>query len=296
MDADFMDVTEKGNKKIAVILILIIIGILVFGYFFVYQKNHFALKNITLEIGDTLSTDINYFLKKSVVDTAGYKLDTSKVNNNEIGEYTYTITYSGKTSTGKVKVVDTKPPVFTTKELSVEVGDEDFFLGDFLTSCEDLSKPCIVTLKNEKDEEKFSKVGVYDIKIVVEDVYKNKSEATVKLNVVEKGTLIDERTTDLEYVSASIELDDFVDQYYEKLDKAIPASSEEARDKMSNLSAIDLENYVTENYEGYTLKGATIIELYNKSDYVIGYAIKITISNGTERTVYVYNKTTESSE
>ena len=54
--------------------------------------------------------------------------------------------------TGKIKVVDTKAPEFTLKEnYQIEENDEDFFIGDVIESCTDLSLPCLVTFKNEKD-------------------------------------------------------------------------------------------------------------------------------------------------
>ena len=288
MDEDFLDVTESGSKKIGFILFLIIVAIMLFGYFFVYQKFHFALKTVEVEVNTELSDDVNDYLVKSVVDTSGYELDISKVKTDEVGEYTYKVTYNKIVKKGKVKVVDTKAPVFETKELSVEVGTTDFYLGDFLTKCEDDSKPCIVTFKNQSDENKLNTVGTYDIVIVVSDVYDNKEEATVRLNVVEKGELVDDRTTDLEYSHASVELDNFDGEYYEKLDKAIDPDGEEATNKSAVLSSIDLEEYVSENYEGYTLKSSELIELYNKSNYIIGYAIRITIQNGDgERVVFV---------
>lgn len=285
MDADFLDVTESSNKKIAFVLITLTIAILVFGYFFVYQKFHFALKTVEIEINSELSTDVNDYLKKKVVDKSGYKLNISKVKVDTIGDYEYTIKYNNREKKGKVKVVDTTPPTFETQSMKVEVGDENVFLGNFLSKCEDDSKPCLVTFKNESDEKKLNTVGTYNITIEVSDLYKNKKEAVVTLEVVEKGTLVDERAHDLEFASSASELKDFSDQYYEKLEKALDPDSEDAERTSATLSNIDLELYVQENYPENTLKSSEIIEVYNKSGFIIGYVIRVTFEDDTE--IYV---------
>ncbi len=294
MDVDFLDVNESSNKKIAFVLILLIISIIFFGYFFVYQKYHFSLKTVELEVMSTLSSDVNDYLKKRVVDTAGYNLDTSEVNPNEIGEYKYKITYNNRTKTGKIKIVDTTPPVYEIQSLKKAKDDEDFFLGDFLTKCEDFSKPCLVTLKNDKDEVKLSTVGTHNLTIVISDLYNNKSETNVSLEVLE--SLTDPRTTDLEYASSSIEIEDFNGEYYEKLDTAINPLSEEADLKSSELTAIDLEAYVKEKYPDYTLKNSEFIEIYNKSSFIIGYVIRITLDNGEEKQVFITEKINTSTD
>lgn len=287
MDADFLDVTEKGNKKILFVIIVIILAVLAFGYFFVFQKVHFSLKKVTVELGSEVSTDVNDYLTKKAVDTAGYTLNVKNVDSNTVGEYTYTVTYNKRSKTGKVEVKDTTPPVFTTKEVSVEAGDEDFYLGDMLATCEDVSKPCLVSLKNDSDHDKFATVGTYNIPIYVADVYNNKKEATVTVKVVETGTLVREEETDLVYASASVELENFNNEFYKKLEKAINIDSKEAEDYPAEISTTDWEEYVTTNYEGASLKNAEIIELFNKSGYIIGYALRLTINDGSEKQIFV---------
>ena len=154
MDQDFLDVTEN-SKKTGFIFVLFVIIIGVLGYFVVFKQVYFSVKNVKLELGEELSENINDYLSKKVIDTSDYKIDISKVKPDEIGEYSYSITYNKIVKKGKVKVVDTVAPTFTLKEMIIEKGSTDYFLGDFLETCEDASKPCLVTLKNEKDEEKF---------------------------------------------------------------------------------------------------------------------------------------------
>jgi len=153
MDVDFLDVTQS-SKKTGIILILIILSILFFGYFFVYQKVHFGVKNIKLELGEKLSLNVKDYLKKDVVNTDGYKLDISDIKVDEVGKYTYTVTYNKITRKGKVEIVDSTVPVYTLQELDIEEGSTSYYLGDLLATCEDLSKPCLVEFKNDKDSEK----------------------------------------------------------------------------------------------------------------------------------------------
>lgn len=286
MDEDFLDVT-KGNKKVGFIFILATILLAVLGYFFVFKDYRFSLKTVELELGEELPQDIKHYLSKDVTDIKSYKLDLSRVRESEVGTYTYTVKHNKTIKKGKVKVVDTTPPEFTLKELDIEEESKDYFLGDLLATCEDLSKPCLVSLKNDRDEEKFKEVGTHTIDIVVADLYGNKKKATATVNIIEKGKYVDPRSLDLEYASNSKNIENFDEPIFEKLDKALDPDTEEASDAMSRVSIIDLEEYVRANFEGATLKSSEIIVLYNKSSFVIGYSIELVIFDGKEKTIYV---------
>lgn len=287
MDSDFLDVTESGSKKIFFFIIVIIVGLLVFGYFFVFQKYYFNVKNIKVELGSELSTNINDYLQKSVVDTSGYKLDLALVDTNTVGKYKYKVTYNGKVKNGKIEVKDTTAPEFTLQDYYVEVGAEDFYLGNVLEVCDDLSKPCIVEFKNENDSHKIDIVGDYYIQIKVSDVYKNTKNANAHIIVKEKGTLDNNSTTDLEYYSSSEDLEDFKDEYYIKLDKPINKDSIECTGYIDEISGVDWEGYAKENYPNYTFKEVTIVSIYNKTGYVIGYVVDLNLE-GTSSTVNIF--------
>lgn len=296
MDEDFLDVTQKSNSS-GIIFLFIVVVIAVLGYFLVFKKVYFSAKTVKVELGSTLETDVQKYLSKEVKNKEDYKLNLSSVNTNEVGEYSYTITYNKTSKKGKIKVVDTTPPEFTLETMTIEEGNEDYYLGDVLSSCIELSKPCLVSLKKKSDEEKLKTAGTYNIDITVEDIYGNKKDAVATIVVVPEGQYVDPRTQDLEYASNSQKTNTFDGTIYEKLETAISPSDESARDKLSDISTIDLESYVNANYPGYKLTSSEIIELYNKSSYIIGYAIELKISNGTEKTVYVDKaKVTVSSE
>lgn len=286
MDEDFKDVTAN-SKKMVVIFVLIVVALLVGGYFFVFKPIYFSVKTVEIELGDEAPTEVEKYLGSYGGKLSEYKLDISSVDVNAVGEYTYTVTGKNMTKRGKIKVVDTEAPEFTLQDMTIEEGNEDYFLGSFLATCEDKSKPCLVNLKNAKDESKFKTPGNYTIEIEVSDVYGNKKSAKANLIVVEKGKYTDPKTMDLEYASNSKGTEKFDGIVFKKLDKAIPSDTDAARDEMNNISTVDLDGYVSENYPGYRLISSSIIELYNKSNYVIGFAIELAITNGKEMTIYV---------
>ena len=288
MDEDFKDVYKTHSKLTAVIIILVIIALIAFGYFFVYSKYKFTLKIVKHELGEPLSTDVNDYLRKKLVNTTGYVLDTSSVKVDEIGEYEYKIKYNKITKKGKIKVVDTTPPSFEVKaKTEVEAGDTNFYPSDMLTSCEDLSMPCFVTFKNEVDEEKLKTPGEYNFEIVVEDLYKNKKSATAFVKVYEKGTLVKEEQKDLAFATSSSELPGFVDEYYTKFDKAIEDNTDEIEDITASITIDEIEEYVKTNYPSYKMQDAEIVKAYNKSNYVIGLVVKLTLNNGSNKVVYM---------
>ncbi len=285
MDEDFLDIKDN-SRKIAIIYVIIIIGIVVAGYFFVFKKFYFSLKTVRLELGEALSSEVQDYVNQEITNKKDWKLDISKVKENEVGEYTYTVTYNKTTKKGKIKVADTTAPEFTLQEMTIEEGS-DYFLGDFLLTCEDHSKPCLVSLKNSKDEAKFNALGSHSVDIVVADLYGNKATASANLRVVEKGTYVDPKTLDLEYASNSKGEENFKGKVYLSLEKALNPDDRDIEGKMLEISMIDFDKYVAENYEGYKLSSVEVVQLYNKSNYIIGFAVELKITGEKDKTVYV---------
>lgn len=286
MDEDFIDVTEKPNRLPVILFIVVVVFIALFGYFFVYKKFNFTPKTVTYEEGSTLSTNVGDYLKYKPINTSGYTLDTSDVDVNEVGEYKYKITYNNKVKKGIVKIVDTTPPKVKTRDLTVEVGDKNFYVGNFVVSCDEKNTPCITSFKNERDKNKINSVGTYNIDIVVSDIYDNKMTTKVKLTVVNKGGL-DIAKEDLTYDHASVTDLTFNNEFYLRLSEAISEDSEDADKNMTSVASIDWLDYASTNYPSYTLKNTEVIKLYNKYDYIIGYAVRLTLDNGQERKVLV---------
>lgn len=287
MDQDFLDVNKSNNKIIAFIIVIILILIFL-GYFFVYSKYKFALKTIKHEIGTPLSTDVNDYLFSKIIDTSGYKLDISKVKIDEVGEYEYRVKYNRVYKTGKIIVADTTPPTFSVKEkVEIEEEDPNFYLSDTLSSCNDMSMPCFVSLKDDSDEDKLNTPGEYKLDIVIEDLYNNKETAEVYIKVYEKGTLVRDEEKDLTLFSSSSELPSFNDEYYVKFERAIKDDTDKIEDTIAEITIDLIEEYVQTNYPNHKLTNAEIVKMYNKSNYVIGLVIKLTINNGSDKVIYM---------
>lgn len=95
------------------------------------KNNEITPKNITLEINSSLSTNIKDYLKNpNDIDTSvikSLKLDTSNVNTNEEGKYTYKIKYKKKTYNGTIEIKDKeekKVENLTLDTPSYEVGSQ----------------------------------------------------------------------------------------------------------------------------------------------------------------------------
>lgn len=281
MDEDFLDVTKSSNKVIAFILVTLILGLFAFGYFFVYQRHSMILLTVKHELGTELSSDVNDYLKNKVENTKEYKLNTDKVDIQTVGTYEYSITHNNKKKKGIIEIVDTTAPTFEVKsEFQVEIGNEDFYLGDVLSKCEDESTVCVVSYKNDEDEKKLEKIGTYKIKIIVSDVYKNSKETETTIKVVEKGKAENPEQKDLTYASASADLPGFKDEFYIKLTKAIKKDSEDEDTLKSEIDSDTIDEFVKTNYKDNTIKSCEIVEAYNKSNYIIGLIVKIELNNG----------------
>ena len=285
MDVDFQDVTEKPSKFTIILFVCVVLLIVVLGYFLVHKKYHFNVKDIKLEQGEAPSENVNDYLTRKVKNTEDYKLDINKVDSKHIGKYTYKVKLGKITKKGTVEVVDTTAPSFKTRTLTVEVGDENFYVGDFVYDCKDQNTPCITKFKKDKDKDVINEVGTHDLSIEVSDVYNNSKEADVKLIVVEKGKL--EENMDMEYDSTSVDGFNFDGEYYLKLNSAIIGGNEQDEKNLMEIASLNWLKYAEKTYPGYNLKNTEVISIYNKNKYVIGYVVRLTIDNGNEKKVLV---------
>lgn len=93
------------------------------------KSNEIKLKNITIEINNPISVNVNDYLenpdKMDEKVLKSLKLDTSLVNINQAGDYNYTITYKKKKYIGKITVKEKELPnvTFTLKSITLKVGD-----------------------------------------------------------------------------------------------------------------------------------------------------------------------------
>lgn len=77
-------------------------------------------KEIQVEAGDEISTDIANYLKGDKNELRLWTVDLSKVENTKVGEYTAYVRNDKEKKKFKVKVVDTKAPELTLDKSTVE--------------------------------------------------------------------------------------------------------------------------------------------------------------------------------
>ncbi len=93
------------------------------------KTEEIKLKDMTLEINNPLSVDVRDYIENiATLDESvikALKLDTSMVNINEAGTYSYTVSFKGKKYNGKFIIKEQELPNFalTLKEINLEVGD-----------------------------------------------------------------------------------------------------------------------------------------------------------------------------
>ena len=279
MDQDFY-IEDTSPWKIAIIIIIVaaLIGGGIFTYYKYFRDNIVKLKEVTVELGEKLPTDIDsYISAKNIND---YKLDVSNVSvddegkTNVRGEYSYKVSRNGEIKKGKVYVVDTIKPVVETIDITVGV-KENFDPSEFLKSCNDLSLPCVTTSKNKNDITLNDNAGTYDIDLVISDAAGNSVTKKVKLTVSTDTTLEKQKASDLTPAKTSLEDDNVWNKTYTlKLNSGLDPETEEFVKQVSELSAKEYQ------FDKQIAK-KEIIEIYNKYDYVIGFSIMVTFDDSS---------------
>ena len=186
MDDFYLEETSKKEIFFKIFITLIIVACAVLLGMYLIGKNSLHInKEITVEVGDTLSKKVSDYVLGKIKNTTEYKIKVDKLKLGEkvekTGEYKYTVKYNNHIKEGVIKVVDTKAPVVSVQDLTVGL-NEDYDLDDFVTSCEDYSKPCTIQLKDDKE---YTSVGTYDITLVISDTFNNKTEKKAKLTIKE---------------------------------------------------------------------------------------------------------------
>lgn len=199
---------EKPKKKVSassiIILIVLLIGLAGAVYYSVFYKDMFnlglgngggsqtplAAKEVTIELGSEIPTDITVYMNRALNATE-YKLITSKINNNEVGEYSFEVTYNGNTYKGTAKVVDSAGPTVTTKDVTVASAGM-VAATDFVDDCTDLSG-CTVEFSSDYDASQYTENGTYTVTLVATDQYNNTT--TVSANLIIDDTAGNTATT-----------------------------------------------------------------------------------------------------
>lgn len=289
MDQDFYFEESNPRKTKVVIICLVFVFVLVLGILF-YARTRYTLnikKDLKFEVGTVLSNDVRDFVKNKVVDEDDYTMMFSGAQQedgilNKVGDYTFKIKYKNITKIGHIKVIDTVAPKVEVSDLTVGV-DEEFLPDDFVTLCDDYSKPCKVEYVNGDSENLNKKVGSYKLEIRVSDSANNSIKKEVTLNVKEGFNLTKMKEADLNIHHIEPAFDDWKKEMIIKFSKGYDPNEIDESDAYTELmevSGSDLHNYIDPLYINNLITDSQFIEVYNKYGLIIGYAIRIKLDNG----------------
>jgi len=182
---------KKGFNKVLFVLIIVLaiaavgVGVYIFLHISNVKNTPVRTKNLELEVGSEISTNINDYATFKGIDSSTCSLDTSNVDVNVYNEeYTYKITCNNVVYTGKIKMIDTVKPEVVTNDVTIQVNGE--ITADlFIKSCNDFSK-CTYSFKDEnKVKDYLSTPESYHVDIIVTDEAGNETEVTGTLIVTE---------------------------------------------------------------------------------------------------------------
>lgn len=167
----------------------------------IYKKvdtnNDFVLKNtyLSLEYGEQLSTNIHDYIdsdltNKSLIskirmDTSNIKVEKDK-NYPQIGEYEIAFTYKDKKEIIYLYVKDTTAPNFVNLKNELEFKKNKKPSQKELSNkfnAKDLDK-CTISVDDSKVD--YSKLGIYEATVTVEDESGNTATEDITINIVNK--------------------------------------------------------------------------------------------------------------
>lgn len=177
-------VTPRERRMHTIMSIVVILALAFCGgsyYYFgvLHNPKNFIVKNITYNLGEKLSNNVNDYIDLNNVDELKYILNTSNVDINTIGTYSYTVTYQDVVKRGTINVVDTWGPVLTIKDDIMLKTNSTYKIEDFVSSCEDPSG-CDYDFESNPD---VSTDGVHTVNIIAKDALGNVTNLPVNYQV-----------------------------------------------------------------------------------------------------------------
>ena len=170
---------KKEKKVLFVILIIVLILGVAFGVYYYLNMakkksldNQVKTNNLVLELGSSIETDITKYATFNGISSANCVLDTTKIDNKNVGTYDYTITCGTNKYTGKVVVQDTVSPKVTTKDVTASL-NETIKPESFIETCDD-STVCSYEFNDENAvKTDLATAGTYIVSIKVKDASGN---------------------------------------------------------------------------------------------------------------------------
>lgn len=164
-----------------VCFMLVVLAIVLTFQFFNSSRIQFQ-KNHDIEINSIV--DYSQFIENvkggNIHDV---HIDSSQVDVNKIGEYNVIYKYQDEEEILKVNVVDTTPPEFEVQSQKVAI-NQTIEPHHLVKNIKDATK----TTVKFKEDYRFNKSGEKEVKVIVEDESKNKTEKTVKVEVIKDET------------------------------------------------------------------------------------------------------------
>lgn len=288
MENEYYESNPKKAKKTFVLIALIVIILFIV---FLFVKNAFTFKVkavITYEAGDEVSNNVSDYLLNKIINIDDYELDLSAVIKdngilNTTGEYTFAVSYKGNRKTGKLIVKDTTKPTVKVNDLVVGL-NEDFSASEFLMSCDDYSLPCSVSLKTGTIKDLTKEVGKKSVDLIVKDNSGNETITSASLEVRNNYSLDTSKTSDLEVSYTDPEVNDWDKKTYVlSYSKAFdPNDVNNARwEYYYDMIESDYESYLPSEYQGREITSAQVLTVYNRFHYIIGFAIRVELDDGT---------------
>ena len=168
-------------------------GVLVIGTADAVILNNSGSKNLVLtsnevdaELGQKVSTNVADYLDANKVDNLDKIIkDTKEKDYPKVGNYEINFTYVKEKATVKVTVKDTTKPEITAPDSIDIIQYTDFSTFNFgeLLKATDYSD--VKDWKIDTSKVDVNTIGSYDLKVSIQDRYKNKASKKLKVNVVE---------------------------------------------------------------------------------------------------------------
>lgn len=284
-------IEESNPKKVlkALFGIIFVTGIFIGLYYFYFYHEEIKVKNITVELGEKLITDVNYYIKGD--KEYNFEIDISNVSVDEngltdsVGEYSYKIFVNEDELKGKIFVEDTTPPLVELKELKVGL-NEEFDPHDFIVSCSDLSLICDVYYHKKSDEKLNENEGVYTLTLEIKDRYGNTTLKDATLKVNKEYSLSKLKAGDNEVFKVYPQDDNWNNTYTVKFDEGLFEEDDDFEIELLNLTNYDFSKLFEES-----IVNQTLLTIYNKYNYVLGLSMKVELDNG--KIIYVLEKDLE---
>lgn len=173
---------RQSDLFVGIALIVLLAGVGIYaGY--LHVLNYSVKPEITVEAG-TECPDVSEFLNWDLGDHASLSGACAVGTLDEIGDYGVVVQVFGQKKASVIHVQDTMQPLFTTKNVTTEIGTP-VKPEEFIEEITDFSETTI----RFKEEPDFNSIGTFNVVIEAEDESGNVGEAGAVLEVVSTDTI-----------------------------------------------------------------------------------------------------------